>query len=154
MSIVETHRAVPAAGLAELLLFRVGGEFFGIPLAHAEEAVESLAREPLPGMPPGMLGVAAYRGSPLPVYAARPVLGAAAAGDGVTLVVRGAGGRVGVVVDDVEDVIVTDLSALRPLPGPVASTDPVLLGVIRRGTELVAVCDPDALVRAVRGVRA
>lgn len=153
MSIVETHRAVPTAGLAELLLFRVGAEFFGIALASAEKALESLGRETLPGMPPGMLGVASYRGSSLPVYAAKAILGTAATGDGVTLIVRGAGAQVGVVVDDVEDVILTDLGALRPLPGPVVSTDPVLLGVLRRGEELVAVCDPDALVRAARGAR-
>ena len=99
MSIVETHRAVPTAGLAELLLFRVGAEFFGIALASAEKALESLGRETLPGMPPGMLGVASYRGSSLPVYAAKAILGTAATGDGVTLICarcgRSGGGRGG-----------------------------------------------------------
>jgi chemotaxis signal transduction protein len=125
-----------------------------MPLANAEEAVESLERHALPGMPRDMAGVAQYRGARLPVYAAEQVFGIASGdGDKVTLIVRGRGGRVGVIVDDVEDVIIADLGALRPVPGP-ASAEPVLSGVLPRGAELVAVCDPDALVRACLGARA
>jgi chemotaxis signal transduction protein len=88
------------------------------------------------------------------VYAAEQVFGIASGdGDKVTLIVRGRGGRVGVIVDDVEDVNIADLGALRPVPGP-ASAEPVLSGVLPRGAELVAVCDPDALVRACLGARA
>jgi purine-binding chemotaxis protein CheW len=138
--------AAPAA--AELLLFRVGAETFGVPLASAEEALESLAVEPLPGMPAGMLGVAQLRGAMLRVYAAEPLLGVAPdAHAQVTLIVRGRTGRVGLIVDDVEDVLVTDLSMLRPVPGA-GGADPVLRGVMPHGDGLVAVCDPDAIVRA------
>lgn len=143
--------AMLAAAPAEMLLFRIGGEFFALPLGCAEEALEGLPHEPLPGMPPGMLGVARHRGARLPVYAAGPVLGVAcAAPEPVTLVVRAAGGRLGLVVDDVEDVIVADLSALRAVPGP-SSTDPVLRGVLPWGETLVAVCDAEALARACLG---
>ena len=143
-----------APSMAELLLFRVGGEFFGVALARAEEAVETLLVEPLPGMPAGMLGVAHLRGAMLAVYATEPLLGVApAAGAEVTLIVRGGAGRVGLIVDDVEDVIVTDLAALRPVPGA-AGADPVLRGVTPHGDELVAVCDADALVHACLGSRA
>src|SRR5664279_3436697 len=126
-----------------------------MPLANAEEAVESLARDALPGMPRDMAGVAQYRGARLPVYGAEQLFGIARGGgtDEVTLVVRGRGGRVGIIVDDVEDVIIADLSALRPVPGP-ATGEPVLSGVLPRGGELVAVCDPDAVVRTCLGARA
>jgi len=142
-----------AAGPIEMLLFRVGAELFALPLVSSEEAIEGLASDPLPGMPPGMLGVARHRGGRLPVYAAAAALGVACgAAEPVTLVVRSDGARLGLVVDDVEDVIMTDLSALRPVPGP-KSTDPVLRGVLPWEGTLVAVCDPEALVRACLGVR-
>jgi len=145
--------ATMAAGQVEMLLFRVGGERFALPLVCSEEAVEALAHEPLPGMPAGMLGVARHRGARLPVYAAKAALGVAVATpEPVTLVVRAEGGRCGLVVDDVEDVIMADLSALRAVPGP-KSTDPVLRGVLPWEGTLVAVCDPEALVRACLGAK-
>jgi purine-binding chemotaxis protein CheW len=134
--------------MAELLLFRVGAERFAVALASAEEAVEGLGAHPVPGSVPGMLGMAPLRGGMLPVYAAESVLGVAPAADAaVTLIVRGAEGRAGLLIDDVEDVIVTDLSALRPVPGA-RGADPVLRGVTPHGDDLVAVCDADALVHA------
>lgn len=146
---MTTTVATPA--LTEMLLFRVGGEFFAVPLSCAEEALESLAHEPLPGMPAGMLGVATHRGRRLAVYAPAPLLGVSnAAADGVTLVIHASAGRVGLLVDDVEDVIITDVGARRPVPGP-ATPDPVLSGVVPRGADLVALCDADALVRACLG---
>ena len=137
----------------EMLLFRIGGELFALPLASSEEAVEALAHEPLPGMPAAMLGIARHRGRRLAVYAAAPVLGVECRGaEPVTLVVRADAGSIGLVVDDVEDVIMADLSALRAVPGP-ASTDPVLRGVLPWEGTLVAVCDPPALVRACLGAK-
>ncbi len=155
MSLIDVTHGAPLAGLAEFLLFRVGKEFFAMPLANAEEAVERLERHSLPGMPRDMAGVAQYRGMRLPVYGAEQVLEVARDGgdEDVTLVVRGKGGKVGVIVDDVEDVIIVDLSSIRAVPGATIG-EPVLSGVIPRGTELVAVCDPDALVRACLGARA
>ena len=139
--------------MAEMLLFRVGAELFALPLACCEEAVEGLPHEALPGMPAGMLGVAQHRGARLPVYAAKGALGVAGtAGEPVTLVVRLETGRLGLVVDDVEDVIMSDLSALRAVPGP-KSTDPVLRGVLPWDGTMVAVCDPEALLRACLGAR-
>ncbi|HUO52008.1 MAG TPA: chemotaxis protein CheW, partial [Gemmatimonadaceae bacterium] len=130
--------APPAAAVAELLLFTVGGEWFGVPLAAAEEALEELPLEPLPGMPAGMLGVAPLRGQMLSVYATRPLLGVAPAdGARVTLIVRGGGARVGLLIDDVEDVLVTDLAMLRPVPGA-GGADPVLRGVTAQDGRLVA----------------
>jgi hypothetical protein len=44
MTLIDVAGAVPLTGLAEFLLFRVGKEFFAMPLANAEEAVEALER--------------------------------------------------------------------------------------------------------------
>ena len=143
--------ATLAAGLVEMLLFRVDAELFALPLINSEEAVEALAHEPLPGMPAGMLGIARHRGARLTAYSAAFVLGVPCrSAEPVTLVVRAEGGRIGLVVDDVEDVIMADLTALRAAPGP-RSTDPVLRGVLPWDGTLLAVCDPEALVRACLG---
>ena len=147
-----TTAAEPA--LTEMLLFRVGGEFFALPLARTEEAVESLARDPLPGMPAGMLGVAEHRGKRIAVYAPAPLFGVSnAERDGVTLLIRADAGRVALLVDDVEDVIEMDPAGCRPVPGP-AAPDPVLISVLPCGDKLVAICDADALVRACLGASA
>jgi chemotaxis signal transduction protein len=53
--------------------------------------------------------------------------------------------RVGVAVDDVDDVITLDLATVRPSPGT-EDPDGVLLGVVRQGNELIAIVDPDAIV--------
>jgi len=63
------------------------------------------------------------------------------------LVVRGRGERIGFAVDDVEDVESVDTGALR-IPNGVDEGDGILVGVLRRGGDLVAVLDAAALVAA------
>ncbi|HKG95062.1 MAG TPA: chemotaxis protein CheW, partial [Gemmatimonadaceae bacterium] len=133
------------SGVAELLLFRVGRELFATGLADVEEAVERSAVHPLPHMPPAMLGVFELRGSLVPVYSPGAALGVPLGEGAGTLVMSGGGRRVAIAVDEVSDVVQLDISTLRDAP---ASADPdgILLGVARRGAELVSVVDGEALV--------
>ena len=143
--------APPGAEQLHLLLFRLGRELFAIALAAVEEAIEMTAVERLPDMPEAMLGVCDVRGSLTPVYspagALRTAPSAARPEDGVMLLMRHGARRVGVTVDDVEDVIALEPGSLRQpaLPG---TTDGVILGIGRVGRELVAVIDPAALLSA------
>jgi purine-binding chemotaxis protein CheW len=142
------ERARLRAGLAQLLLFRVGTEWFATDLAAAEEAIELPQVHHVPEMPESMLGMFDLRGRMIPVYAPARVLGVALRStSAATLVLRGGDQRVGIAVDDVEDVLTLDLAHLRDLPGS-EDDDGIVLGVARHGHDLVAVLDAEALVAA------
>jgi len=64
-------------GVAQLLLFRVGRELFGVGLGCVEEAIELEAVSPVAGMPNGMLGVIQVRDRLLPLYSPAGALGIA-----------------------------------------------------------------------------
>ena len=142
------ERARARVGRAELLLFRVGRELFATPLAAIEEAVELEEVRAIPEMPSSMLGVTDLRGRMIPIYSpARPLGVELGAAPSAALIVRAGERRVALAVDDVEDVLDADLTALRDAPGG-DDADGVLLGVARHGRMLVAVLDGDALVAA------
>jgi chemotaxis signal transduction protein len=133
-------------GVEELLTFHVGRERFATSLASIEEAVERPDVYRVPEMPETMLGVFSLRGRLIPVCSPMRSLGVDLAGTEPTVLLMRAGTRrVGIAVDDVDDVITLDLSAVRPAPGT-EDPDGVLLGVVRQGNELIAIVDPDAIV--------
>ncbi len=138
-------------GHVELLSFRVGREMFAIDLACVEEAVESHSVHTVPDMPGAMLGVIELRGRLVPVFSPSHVLRAElSGGDGVMLVMRAGDRRVGIAVDDVEDVIVVDMPALRR-PVLDDASDGLLLGVAATGAGLVGILDGRVLVAACAG---
>ena len=142
------ERVRARVGTEDLLTFRVGAERFATSLAAVEEAVEQPDVYRVPEMPEAMLGVFSLRGRLIPVCSpVRPLGVALAGGISTVLLMRTGARRVGVAVDDVDDVISLDLSTVRPAPG-VEDADGVLLGVVRHGTNLIAIVDPDAVVAA------
>ena len=138
-------------GQVELLSFRVGGEIFAIDLACVDEAVESDAVHAVPDMPAAMLGVFELRGRLVPVFSPSRVLRAELCrAGGVMLLMRAGDRRVGIAVDDVEDVILVDVPSLRR---PVLNDagDGLLVGVAASEAGLVGVLDGSALVAACTG---
>lgn len=134
-------------GRAELLVFRVSGELFGMELRSIEEAVEGVESRPIPDAPPAMLGIFALRDRTLPMYALSRVLGMSETGEPeMTLVMRPSIVRIAVAVDAVDDVFDTPLDSVRSAPPP--ETDAIVLGVVWRGHELVTLLDADAMVAA------
>lgn len=133
------------AGEVELLLFRVGAESFAFDLAAAEEAVELESVHAVPDMPDAMLGVFDLRGRLIPVYSPAALLCKPDnSRSGVLLLMRSGDRRVGIVVDDVEDVVVLEHDMLRRPPA--ADSDGLVLGVAFFGDTLVTVLDAHALV--------
>ncbi|MBA3338879.1 MAG: chemotaxis protein CheW, partial [Geodermatophilaceae bacterium] len=135
------------AGTAELLLFRVATEWFAIALSVVEEAVDLPEVHFIPEMPPAMLGVVTVRGTLTPVYSPATTLGLTLDDGGSALIFRRGSTRLALVIDDVDDVISVDLSALRDTP-LLDANDGLTLGVLRRGDKLVAILDADALLAA------
>jgi purine-binding chemotaxis protein CheW len=139
--------------LTSLLLLRQGAEYFALELTSALEALELPALARLPGAPASLLGMTTIRSVTTPVFAASRVLEVEGrgAGEGVLVVVRDAGRQIGMVVDEVEDVIMADLTTMQQ-PLETMRGDGVVRGVVRSGSRLVALLDASAIVRI--GVRA
>src|SRR5687768_14722744 len=135
-------------GLSETLVFRVGDERFAIDLAAVEEAIELPSVHHLPEMPEHLLGVFELRGRLVPIYSPQRVLGVALAQEAAAvLVLRSQEKRLGLAVDDVDDVLLIQGAAVRRAPIP-DNEDNVLLGVIRRGADLLALVDAESLALA------
>jgi purine-binding chemotaxis protein CheW len=135
-------------GMADLLLFRIGEEMFATDLASVEEAVTLPEIHHLPEMPVAMLGAFNLRGRLTPVYSPAHVIGVPLRGEAqAALLVRADTRRLGLAVDDVEDVFQVDLATVREAPGT-DDADGILLGVAHHGMALVSLVDADALVAA------
>jgi purine-binding chemotaxis protein CheW len=133
---------------SDTLVFRVGAERFAIDLAAVEEAIELPSVHHLPEMPDHLLGVFELRGRLVPIYSPQRVLRVALASDAAAvLVLRSGDKRLGLAVDDVDDVLTIDGAAVRRAPIP-DNEDNVLLGVIRRGADLLALVDAESLALA------
>ena len=137
-------------GVAEILVFLVGGERFGIELAAVEEAIELPPIHHVPEMPPAMLGVITVRGSLTSVYSPRQALGLAQETGACALVFRRRRSRLALVIDDVDDARPTDLASLRDAPS--ASSAGVVLGVVRHHDVLLSLVDADALLAACQAI--
>jgi purine-binding chemotaxis protein CheW len=135
------------AGLAALLMFRVGQERYAVELLAVEEVIDSPVIHHVPEMPPAMLGVMTARGALTPVYSPHAALGSALADREAVLIFRRGRARVGIVIDDVDDAITVDLRELRDTQlGD--ETDAVVLAVVRHAELLVAIVDAEALIAA------
>jgi purine-binding chemotaxis protein CheW len=136
------------AMLTELLLLRQGAEFFALELTAAVEAMELPALAPLPDAPASLLGMLTDRGSAIPVFSASRILEVEGRGlgDEVLVIVRDGNRQVGLVVDEVEDVIMADLTTMqRPMDS--MRDNGVVRGVVHAGDRLVAVLDARIVVR-------
>jgi chemotaxis signal transduction protein len=136
--------------MTDLLMFRIGGELFATELRAVEEAIDLTAVQQVtaPGTP--VRSVFTLRGTLVPLFSPASALGVAPTEAATALIVRDSAGRIGIVADDVEDVLTLGDGELRPVPADVHDSG-VLRGVVRRGADLVAVVDLEALIAACRG---
>ena len=138
-------------GPERLLVFRVGPERFALRLASVDEVIDAPPVQALPDSASGVLGITALRGELMSIFDPRPLLHVGGQVHGAALLFVRDGRRIGLAIDDVYDAITVEPDELMPAPGADAS-DGILAGVVRRGTELVAVLDADALLDAVTAV--
>jgi purine-binding chemotaxis protein CheW len=132
-------------GLAQLLVFRVAGELFGVELVTAEEALDMPALHLLPSMPQTMLGVFTLRGALVSVFEPHVMLGIGCRRPATAVVFCGGERRIAIATDDVDDVVTVDLGTVRDAPGARAK-DGTLLGIVHRGPDLIALIDAEMLI--------
>jgi purine-binding chemotaxis protein CheW len=132
-----------------VLLLRIEGREYGLPLDCLVEVVRMAALAPVPTAPSFVLGLLDLRGRVVPVLDLRQRLGLPPAQPGLSspiCVVEAAGHGFGLVADAVSDI--------RPLAAPVeplevASHDGPVAGVTHVDGRLVSLLDPDRLGRAL-----
>ena len=150
----------PDAGESQFLVFRLGDEEFGLPIA----AVDEVARAPdqitrVPRTPKFLEGVINLRGEVLPVVDQRRRFDLAAyAGDRQRqrlVVVRSERHRAGLIVDSVSEVLRTPTGAIQPAPDLTGDAARLVLGVVNASDSgrMVLLLDPaELLSRAERGL--
>lgn len=143
------ERVTRRVGTAQLLVFRVASELFGVELITAEEALDMPVLHRLPEMPTHMCGVFTLRGALVSVFEPQAVLGVKCKQSGTAVVFCGGERRVAIATDDVEDVVTVDLRTVRDAPGARAK-DGALLGIVHNGESFVALLDAEALIDAYR----
>jgi len=148
------------AGESQYLVFRLGDEEFGLPIASVDEvarAPDQITR--VPKTPKFLEGVINLRGEVLPVVDQRRRFDLPAfAGDRQRqrlVVVRSERHRAGLIVDSVSEVLRTRTDAIEPAPDLTGETVRLVQGVVNVGAagRLVLLLDPaELLSRAERGL--
>jgi purine-binding chemotaxis protein CheW len=127
----------------KLLVFRLGGDDYALPVASVREIVEARPPRAIPAQEPWQLGVVSVRGQIVPVWDLAARLGLVASPDRPAglLVLLDASPPVAVVVDEVVGIRDLPDEALSPLP-----LMPEARGIGTLGDGLVVVLEPDSVL--------
>lgn len=115
------------------IVARVGAGRFALNAADVEEVLDAPDLIPVPNAPPGLAGQFAHRERTVSAFDggwAFSIARVRPARESTVLVLRVSGDRIGLVVDDVEDLATLDPEALRPVPAGVDASG-ALIGVCR-----------------------
>jgi len=121
------------AGRVQLCTFRIGGEDYAVDIMRVREIIQPLPITPVPRAPSFVEGVVRLRGEVIPVVDVRKRFGVAPSPrtrKTKFLVVHVAGRRLGLVVDEVCEVVRIPRTEIRPAPALVGLDAPrFFLGV-------------------------
>ena len=135
MNNMAAHTPAPTAAEAMHVIARVGSERFAFRVADVEEVLDAPAIVAAPIAPPGLAGQIRHRDRMIRAYDAAWTFGVARWNVATTaLVIRVAGDRIALLVDDVEDLTALAPDVLRAAP---PGTDP---GGLLRGVCLPREC--------------
>ncbi len=114
-----------------LLVFRLAGAEYAVPMGIVREVVRPVPTRPVPGSPSYVLGVMSLGGRIVPVVdlRARFGIGGIAPREAVVLIVTLGEAPVGILVDEVQELL--PLDATRAGPAPLADGAVVFSGSVR-----------------------
>jgi purine-binding chemotaxis protein CheW len=123
----------PTDERVQLCTFRIGGEDYAVDIMRVREIIHPLPVTPVPRAPAFVEGVVRLRGEVIPVLDVRKRLGLPAVAPGRKtrhLIVNVARRRIGLVVDEVCEVLRLPRGEIRPAPALVGEDGPrFFLGV-------------------------
>lgn len=129
----------------QLVLFSLGNEEYAISITQVKEIIQYKEATKLPNTPAYMDGIISLRGKIIPVIdlALRLELAAAKVEDKRALIIEASGREIGIVVDEVTEVIRLQDSAIDP--PPTATTNGYIRGIGKDGSRLLILLDVDKL---------
>ena len=152
-----TARSAPTrrsemASLEQVLAFRLAGERYGIAIESIEEILKYRQATPIPRADIVVHGIISLRGRIVTVIDGRLRLGLPAAEIGSAsriIVVRTPTEPVGILVDEVLQVLKIPADAVKPPPATVEAPDKGILGVCdTRQDSILILLDTEAFLRA------
>jgi purine-binding chemotaxis protein CheW len=142
----------------EYVTFRVGDALMAVAIDQVEEINRQIDLTPVPHAPPCVRGVINLRGEVDTVVDPRVVLGlppAELTPATRTVVVRSKGERIGLLVDQIADVVNARAEEIDPPPANVGGVaGRFFQGVYKLKTELLTILDIDAVLTAEGGALA
>lgn len=133
----------------QILAFTLDSRRFAIDVGPVREVIQLPHTTPMPGAPDDVMGVLDLRGQAVPVVDLQARLGRGAAPltarSCVIIVGRENGGRVGLLVEAVSEVLDLEADALQPAPPmPSSRVSRLYQGILRREAQFIWVLDPTA----------
>ena len=133
--------------LVEMCSVRLGEALFGVPITHILEIVGSARPQPVPLAPPFVGGLVHYRGDVLTTVSLRHLLGLPPKdGHQDILVLEGADGCYGLLVDAVGEVLTVSTADHEPNPSILDERRrDVFAGAYKLKDSLLVMLDPERL---------
>ena len=128
----------------QLVVFSLGAEEYALPIAAVHEIIRFTEPRSVASDVAWIRGVIGLRGKIIPIYdlAARLALAGTGTAPGKIVIVESGAGQVGVMVDDVEEVLTTSSDQLEPVP----TADPDAIDAVAKiGDRLVILLNPEGL---------
>jgi purine-binding chemotaxis protein CheW len=131
----------------QLVVFRLGAEEYALPIAAVHEIIRFSEPRSVASEVAWIRGVIGLRGKIIPIFdlAARLELAGTGTDPGKIVILETGGGQVGVMVDEVEEVLTVESDQLEAIP--TASTDRIE-AIAKIGDRLVILLNPEGLFAA------
>jgi len=135
---------MPESTSHQLVVFSLGSEEYALPIGAVHEIIRFSEPRSVASEVPWIRGVIGLRGKIIPIFdlAARLELAAGDSQPGKIVIVETGTGQVGVMVDEVEEVLTTTSDQLEDVP--TASTDSID-AIAKIGDRLVILLNPEGL---------
>ena len=133
----------------QLVTFRIAGQDFAFNIFQVERILRYESPAPLPKAPDFLEGVLRYQGAAIPLIDLRKRLGAPAPlrDDTRTIILEWDGGRIGVIVDVVMEVLQVAATEVTPPPGIVKGlAAEYITGLVVQGDRTIVVFNTGKLL--------
>jgi len=149
MSYTAAGESATASDSSQFLTFSLAGEEYGLDILKIQEIKGYVPTTRIPNSPPEIVGVLNLRGTIVPVMDLRKKFGLEAVQyDAFTaIVVVAVRGRViGMIVDQVSEVVTIPTKEIQPPPIESVGVDHSLEGLAKVGDKLIILLDVEAVV--------
>lgn len=144
-TLTQEHETSNAGSLLQVVSFSLGKQIFAIDILQVQEIIRMLEITQVPNVPEFVKGVINLRGKVIPVVDLRKRFNLTAAEENLQeriIVVKGENKPVGMVVDDVSDVLRFPQDEVESAPAMVSNIDSQsIAGVVKAKDRLVILLD-------------